>query len=155
MNDTGVRTHLEFLVFEVAGHHYGLPVADVREIVRAVTPVPVAGAPAVVEGVINLRGNIVPLFDPRQRFRLPTRPLEPTDHLIIAWTGGRLVALRVDRVLDLVLVPVGDLKDVQGVARIARLPGDLVPIRDLSILLLPAEEAVLEQVLPAREGGPP
>jgi purine-binding chemotaxis protein CheW len=160
MNESAEQTHQEFLIFDLEGVRYGLPVAEVREIVRAVLPVPLPGAPGVVEGVINLRGKVVPVLDLRQRFRLRARPIEYTDHLVIARAGGRLVALRVDRVVDLVRVAAGDVEDVaatgsgEPAARVARLPGDLVVIQDLAALLSQAETSALNHVLPV-EGGPP
>src|SRR5947209_4471059 len=161
MNDTEVRTPLEFLIFELGGQRFGLPVPDVREIVRAVYPVPLPGAPAVVEGVINLRGRVVPVLDLRRCFRLPPRPIEPTDHLVIASAAGRVVALRVDRALDLARVAADDVDEVAGVgrdgqavSRVAKLPGDLVLVQDLRAVLSPAEAAALDQSLPApRPGG--
>jgi purine-binding chemotaxis protein CheW len=158
MNNIGEQRLIELLIFEVGGQRFGLPVADVREIVRAVPPIPLAGAPAGIEGVVNVRGNVVPILDIRQRFRLPARPIEYTDHLVIAFTAGRLVALRVDRALDLVRLGASDLEDLPGVSggesltRIAKLPEDLVLIQDLRALLSQADTAALQAALPA-EGG--
>ncbi len=159
MNSTADRAHLEFLIFDLEGVRYGLPVAEVREIVRAVLPVPLPGAPGAIEGVINLRGNVVPVIDLRRRFRLPQRPIEPTDHLVIARAAGRLVALRVDRVVDLMRVEPTDVQDV-ATARVAKLPGDLVVIQDLAGVLSEAESSALDRALPAPrgpdgQGGPP
>src|SRR5437870_13646015 len=96
--DTPVeREPLEILVFEVGGQRYGLPAAEVREILRAVAIVPLPRAPAIIEGIINIRGTVVPVLDLRTRFRLPAKPVEPADHLVVAWAGERLVAVRVDR----------------------------------------------------------
>ena len=69
----------EVLVFEVEGQRYGLPTADVRELVRAVTITPLPNAPAVIEGVVNVRGRVLPVLDMRARFRLPARlSIRPT-----------------------------------------------------------------------------
>lgn len=136
---------LEVLVFEMGGQRYGLPAGDVRELLRAVALTPVPGAPATVEGAINLRGNAVPVLDLRPRFRLPPKPLEPSDHLIVARTGQTLAALRVDRALDLVRIDraaVGDEAAAPGVAYVARADGcprGLVLIRDLQALLAAGE----------------
>jgi purine-binding chemotaxis protein CheW len=151
MNDSAERAHLEFLIFDLEGVRYGLPVAEVREIVRAVLPVPLPGAPRVIEGVINLRGTVVPVIDLRRSFRLPERSIEPSDHLVIARAAGRLVALRVDRVTDLARVAPPDVQDVAA-ARIAKLPGDLVVIQDLGALLSEAESSALDRALPASRG---
>lgn len=152
MKDSGERTHREFLIFDLEGMRYGLPVADVREIVRAVLPVPLPGAPGAVEGVINLRGSVVPVLDLRQRFRLPARPIEPTDHLVIARAAGRVVALRVDRVVELARLAEDDVQEVAA-ARVAKLPSDLVVIQDPGALFTEAESSALDRALPAHRDG--
>ncbi len=162
--DPGVS---EVLVFEIGGQRYALPAADVREIVRAVAITPLPRAPAIVEGVINLRGTIVPVLDLRSRFRLPAKALEPADHLIVARAGERLVALRVDRALELVELNAADVEEARGlvpgaeyIAWVARLPENLVLIHDLRTFLSRAEAQALEEALPAAgpgtaEGGSP
>ena len=154
MNETTRPQLLELLIFEVGGQRFGLAVSDVHEIVRAVPPVPLLGSPAGIEGVINVRGSVVPVLDIRRRFHLPARPLEYTDHLVIARVTDRLVALRVDCAVDLVRLNEADVQDLQGVvsgpeqvARIARLPEDLVLIQDLHALLSEADSAALEEAL--------
>jgi len=136
----------EVVVFEVAGRRYGLAAADVQELLRAVLPAPLPGAPAAIEGVIDLRGRAVPVLDVRRRFGLPARDVEPTDHLIVARAAGRLVALRVDRVTDLVRLGPDDIEAAAGlapgeagVASVARLADGLVLVADLHALLPPDE----------------
>jgi purine-binding chemotaxis protein CheW len=138
-----VATHRhEILVFEVAGRRYGLPVAVVQELARAVTVTPVPGMPPGVEGVINVRGQVVPVFDLRCRFGLPVRPVELGDHLIVARSGSRRVALRVDRALEIAPLGDGDVENavsmvpgVEGLAAVAKVADGLVLIADLDRLL--------------------
>src|SRR5688572_4290676 len=94
----------EVLVFEVAGQRYGLPIADVLELVRAVAITALPDAPAVIEGIVNVRGRVLPVLDVRARFRLPAKPLDPSDHFIVAEAGPRGVILRVDRATHLAFV---------------------------------------------------
>jgi purine-binding chemotaxis protein CheW len=153
--------YLDVVVFEVGGQRYGLPAADVREVVHAVPPVPLPRAPAVVEGVINLRGRVVPVLDVRARFRLPAKAVEHTDHLLVAQAGERLVALRVDRTTDLVRLDAADVEDAKGVvpgaeyiAWVAKLPDNVVLIHDLRTFLSRAESEALAEAMPAGgEGG--
>lgn len=133
---------LQVLVFEVGGRRYGLPVSNVQELLRAVTITPLPHALEPVEGFINLRGTIVPVLDIRTRFQLPTRPVEYTDHFIVAQAGKRLVALRVERALDLVSLEASAVEDARSMVTglhevkwLARLAGELVPVLDLDNLL--------------------
>ena len=156
MNPVTERTPLEVLMFELGDRRYGLLAADVRELVRAVAVVPLPGAPPVVEGVINVRGRVVPVLDVRARLRLPAKPVEPADHLVVARAGGRLVALRVDRATDLVRLAAADVEEARGlvpgleyVGWVARLPDDVLLIHDLGTFLSGAESARLDDALPA------
>lgn len=153
---------LQMLVFEVGGQRYGLPAADVVELLRAVSIVPLPGAPASIEGIINLRGKVVPVLDVRWRFGLPPRPLEHTDHFIVVRTDGRVTALRVDRALDLLQLDPADIDDardvvpgVEHIARIARLADDLVLIHDLRTFLSREALAVLDKAAAQQPGGRP
>jgi purine-binding chemotaxis protein CheW len=157
----------EILVFEVAGRRFGLPAGDVRELLRAVAIVPLPLAGRGVEGVVNLRGQVVPVLDLRARLGLPPRPVAPTDHMIVAQAEGRLVALRVDRALDLVRVESDRIVPgaIAGQAvRVARLDDGLAPLLEVRTVLddeggLEAMSLALGQVdtglAPAvREGSP-
>lgn len=150
---------LEVLTFEVAGQRCGVALADVREIIPAIPPIPLPGAPAAVEGVINLRGRVIPVLDLRRRLGLPLKPLEHTDHFVIARALDRLIALRVDRAVGLARVNNSDVDDLRDIiagdtpARIARLSDGLVLLQDLRALLSRADSATLAVLLPAPEGG--
>jgi purine-binding chemotaxis protein CheW len=144
---------IELLVFELAGVRYGLRLACVREVVRAVLITPLPDAPAVVEGVINVRGELAPVYDLRLRFGHTPSPLRPEDQLVIAWTGSRLVALRCDRTewIESVAADAIDPAPIEETTRridgIARLPDGVVLIHDLATFLDQAEAASLDHAL--------
>jgi purine-binding chemotaxis protein CheW len=149
--------HREVLVFEVAGQRYGLPTVDVRELVRAVAITPLPNAPAVIEGVVNVRGRVLPVLDVRARFRLPAKPLDPSDLFIVASASARGVILRVDRATHLALIDEGSFQppDTLGpsavyVAGVAKLDDGMVLIHDLTTFLSAAEAASLDEALSAR-----
>jgi purine-binding chemotaxis protein CheW len=144
----------EVLVFEVAGQTYGLPSADVRELLRAVAITPLPSAPSVIEGVVNVRGLVLPVLDIRARFRLPKRALEPSDHFIVASAGPRGVILRVDRATHLAMVDASRVQpaDTLGpgneyVAGVAMLEGGMVLIHDLTTFLTAAEGLALDEAV--------
>src|SRR5687767_15718888 len=74
------------------------------------------GAPEIVEGVVNVRGTIVPVFDLRGRFALPPRPIEPGQHLVILGTGSRTVAVRVDAAEDFISIPDSEITGASTLA---------------------------------------
>lgn len=61
----------KYLTFVLANEHYSVPVLKVREIMRLCPITPVPHMPRFIQGVINLRGKIVPVIDLRERFGLP------------------------------------------------------------------------------------
>jgi purine-binding chemotaxis protein CheW len=151
---------MDILIFELGSMRFGLRSADVRELHRAVALVALPKAPPIVEGIINVRGRIVPVLDIRARFRLPARALSHTDHFILALAGERLIALRVDRALDVVRVdpqqlegPEAAWKDVAYVAGVAKLHDGLVLIHDLATFLDAAERETLNDAVSAVELG--
>jgi len=154
LTDTSIARSVNLLVFELDRLRLALPVVSVREVVRAVAIAPLPHAPPIVEGVINARGTLVPVFDLRRRFDLPPRPLSLGDHLILAWAGPRLAALRVDRADELISVAPGDIEPAEGVvpeaahvAALARLPDGLVLIHDLARFLSPADAEQVDAAL--------
>ena len=151
---------MDILIFELGSTRFGLPSAAVRELHRAVALVALPKAPPIVEGIINVRGCIVPVLDIRARFGLTARALSHTDHFILALAGERLVALRVDRALDVVRVepqqlerPEAGWKDVAYVAGVAKLHDGLVLIHDLATFLDAAERQTLNDAVLAVEAG--
>ncbi|HWO89332.1 MAG TPA: chemotaxis protein CheW [Gemmatimonadales bacterium] len=153
------------LVFALGPHRFALPAASVREIVRAVAISALPGAPEVVEGVVNYRGRIVPVADPRCRFGLDRVPLQPDQHFVVAVAGSRWVALRVDRALELrqVLMDTvewnpGSIAPSRYVAGVARLPDGLLVIHDLEQFLSLDEAARVDRAISAlavsRTAGP-
>jgi purine-binding chemotaxis protein CheW len=144
---------IELLTFEIWHEKFGIPLAEVREVVRAVSIARLPKAPPVVEGVVNVRGSIVPALDIRARFNLPPKVVEPSDHLVIAFAKRRLVAIRVDRVTDLMMLAKSDVEDltvaVPGsylVAGVAKLHDGLLLIHDLATFLSVAEAEALDRL---------
>jgi purine-binding chemotaxis protein CheW len=147
------------VVFTLDGHRYALATEHVHEVVRAVTVARLPKAPAIVEGVINVRGTLIPVLNLRSRFALPDRPLHPAQHLIVAQAGRRVVALRVDRAVDLIAVEASAIEAAEPiapgaeyVAGIARLSDGLIVIHDLERFLALDEARRLDAALAEREG---
>ncbi len=150
------NTDHQVLRFDVGALRCAVPLAGVREVQRAVAITPLPGAPTIVEGVIDVRGDVVPVIDAGRRLGLPPRPLRTSDAFILLWTGSRLVALRADAVHwidDLAEDAVSRAEQlVRGgavVAGVARTPDGLVLLHDPEALLRQAEEDTLDQALSA------
>lgn len=86
------------VVFTLDQRRFGIPLNSVERIVRVVEVTPVPQAPAVIRGIINFQGLIVPVFDLRALLGLPAREIQLTDQMIIAQTPAQTVALLTDEV---------------------------------------------------------
>jgi purine-binding chemotaxis protein CheW len=140
----------DVVVFILEGRRYGVPARAVVELHQMVATVPLPGAPPTVEGMINVRGSVVPVLDLRARLELPRRPAEPSDHLVLVLADGAVVGLRVDRVEELVRVTDVDRSFTAVAPRIeglATLDDGLLLIQDVASFLLPDEAATLREAL--------
>ena len=104
----------ELLVFEIDDGTFGVPTAHVREVLRAAALFPLPEHVEWIEGGLNLRGEIVPVVDGRAMLARTSRPIHPSDHMIVIETGGQVVAIRVDRAVELVSSDEGEGKHTAG-----------------------------------------
>lgn len=136
---------LEMLVFEVGGQRHGLASTAVCEVLPAVTLTPIFGVSRLVEGVVNVRGSILPVVDVRVWLGMETRPIEPTDHMIVVRMSDRSAVLRVDRAVELISLARGEIEAanglqsvVGGISGFAKLPDGPLPVHELESLLVEA-----------------
>ncbi|MFS8640185.1 MAG: chemotaxis protein CheW, partial [Symbiobacteriaceae bacterium] len=88
----------QYVIFRLADQWYGADIAVVRE-VSYLTPVTrLPNTPHFVEGVIDLRGEVMPVIDMRKRLGLPARPADGDSRIMILTVGGLTAALVVDGV---------------------------------------------------------
>jgi purine-binding chemotaxis protein CheW len=92
----------QYSTFDVAGFYFGIDVLQVQEVLRYQRMTPVPLAPAVIEGLINLRGQIVTAMDMRQRLGLPPRADGETAMNVVVRTEEGVVSLLVDEIGDVV-----------------------------------------------------
>ena len=142
------------VVFTLDDHSYALPLFQVRRIIRVAGWTPLPQAPEMVLGVINISGEVIPVFNMRKRFGIPDREIHLSDQLIVAQTSKRAVALLVDHVENLIeeekhqrveiqeVIP--DLKYIEG---IVKLDSGLILIHNLESFLSVEEEKALDQSL--------
>ncbi len=96
----------QLVTFELFGEVFALPILDVREIIRITVITPVPQAPAFVEGVINLRGQIIPIVDLRKRFGLENQTATDETRIIVVELGnGMVIGLIVDAVREVERIP--------------------------------------------------
>ena len=147
--ETNAMADEQFIIFRLGNQDYGIPIAAVSEIARPpehITRLP--KSPAFIDGVMNLRGSVVPIVDLRRRFDLNGTEQSGSRRILMLAIGGVIAGFLVDSVSKIMKIPVGIPIALSEIARppehITRLPkspafidgvmnlrGSVVPIVDL------------------------
>lgn len=97
----GIR---QLVTFHLDGEEYAIDILKVQEIIRMLDVTRVPNTPAFVEGVINLRGKVVPVIGLRERFGLPRREFEGQSRIVVVEVGGTVAGLVVDSVSEVLRI---------------------------------------------------
>ncbi len=138
---------LQLVVFGVGKELYGVGIGSVQEIVRVPDITEVPDAPPFLEGVINLRGKVIPVIDLRKRLRLQGKEKTKSTRVLVTederGTGG-LVGLLVDFVSEVRKVQASAVEDppemvsaigAEYITGVAKVEGDLIILLDLKRVL--------------------
>lgn len=143
----------QFVTCRIAHEEFALDVLSVQEINRMVEVTRVPKSPYFVEGVINLRGRIIPVLDLRRRFGLPASDRTDDSRIMVVLVRQRMVGLIVDEVVEVLRLPkssiepppsVGNSAGVEFTQGVGRIGDRLLIVLDLNRLLLPNEQAAME-----------
>jgi purine-binding chemotaxis protein CheW len=144
----------QIIVFTLDELLYALPLPAVVKVIHAIEIRHLPKAPEIIAGIINVKGQIIPVADIRKRFGLAAHEIDPDDRLIIADTGKREVAILVDTVTGIRDLAPGQLNQAREtlpfaeyLKGIAKIDDELILIYDLEQFLSLEEEKVLEQAL--------
>ncbi len=135
---------LQLIGFRIGRETFGVPIGLVREIVRMMKITAVPEAPDYVEGVINLRGRIIPVIDLRKRFREPGIASDKRNRILVAEMEGRLVGLIVDAASEVLKIAQGEIdpppellqeNDLSYVTGLGKRNGKLIILVDVRKLM--------------------
>jgi purine-binding chemotaxis protein CheW len=145
----------QLVVFDLADEAYGVDIGAVREIIRMQDITRVPGAPEIVEGIINLRGNVIPVVDLRKRFRLDVTKRNRDNRIVVVDIGGQDIGVVVDAVTEVLRIASDSVEPPSSVITtadsvyllgIVKLEGRLVILLDLEKVLTESEMASLTDV---------
>jgi len=143
----------QFVIFSVDEQIYGVEILKIKEVVsyQKITPLP--NMKAFIKGVINLRGVILPVFDLREKFKLPETTYTSFHAIIVMEVSGRVMGVIVDEISDVVdLFP----EEVQAASSlppgvqaeymkgIGKKESELIVLLDVDRLLSPEELEILD-----------
>ena len=93
---------LQLVGFRLGNEEYGIDILKVQEINRVAEITKIPQSPDFVEGVINLRGNVIPIIDLRKRFHMPERKHDRQTRIVVGEIEGQTVGLIVDAVSEVI-----------------------------------------------------
>jgi purine-binding chemotaxis protein CheW len=109
---TESQLDLDVLLVQIEQEYYALPSSSVREVARYRPWTPVPSAPMTLPGIINQRGVILPVVEPRPLFGLEQAELTRAARLVVLMHNDIGMALLVEAVLDLISLPASSLEPV-------------------------------------------
>jgi len=107
--------YLQLVAFRVGKEEYSVPILQVQEIIRVPEITRVPRVPNFVEGVINLRGRVIPVVDLRKRFGLAEVTLTRESRILVIESGEKTVGFIVDSVSEVLRLPVSALEPPPGI----------------------------------------
>lgn len=141
----------QYVVFRLADEQYGIPISAVREIIELERVSRLPEMPEFVEGITDLRGQIIPIVSLRKRFHLAPRAERQSTRTIVVELGEIEAGLLVDDVVGVVQVPSGSVQpppavasvDSAVVSSVARVENRLVILLNPDLLLADREQRLL------------
>ncbi len=95
-----MRQEIQLACFRVGAELYALDIMRIKEIIRPQKLTPIPKAPSFIEGVINLRGAVIPVADMRKRFDQPVDAENRKNRIVICALSGKTIGLLVDEVTE-------------------------------------------------------
>jgi purine-binding chemotaxis protein CheW len=145
---------IQVVGFRIGSETFGVHISHVREIVRVPEITAVPNAPNCLEGVINLRGKIIPVIDLRKRFGVRDIQPDKKNRILVVEYDSRLVGLIVRSASEVIKIPPSDIEasgallqegEVGYVTGVGKLNGRLIILIDLNKLLQKGEWNRLEE----------
>jgi purine-binding chemotaxis protein CheW len=146
---------LQLVSFEIGGEEFGVDILKVQEIIRTLEVTRVPNAPEYVDGVINLRGKVIPIIDMRRRFRMERKVQDKNTRIVVVELSGRTIGFIVDAVSEVLRIPKSVTEppptivagiDAEYITAVGKLEDRLLILLDLEKVLTASETAEMREV---------
>ena len=153
--ETLQQNEQQLVVFDLSTEAYGVDIGAVREIIRLQDITRVPRTPEFVEGVINLRGKVIPVVDLRKRFGLPAEVESKENRIVVVDIGAQDIGVVVDAVTEVLRISTEAVEppasvittaDSEYLLGIAKLDSRLIILLDLEQVLTEAEHNSLLEI---------
>ena len=147
---------LQLVSFNLGKEEFAVDILKIQEINRMVEITKVPKSPEFVEGVINLRGKVIPIIDLRKRFSLPKAESTRQTRIVVVDIDNKIVGLVVDAVSEVLRLPAKTVEppppivagiDSEYISGVGKLEDRLLILLELDKVLSKDEKKVLEKVV--------
>ena len=151
----GVSEERQFVVFDLNEEAYGVDISQVREIIRMQEITSVPRAPEFIEGVINLRGKVIPVVDLRARFSMPGTERTDEHRIVVVDVSSQDIGMVVDAVTEVSRIPSSSIEppsnvittnDSEYLTGIVKTDEKLIILLDIAKVISNADADALEEV---------
>jgi purine-binding chemotaxis protein CheW len=146
--EKGHRELLQLVSFHIGGEEFGLDILRVQEIIRVQQLTRVPNSPDFVDGVINLRGKVIPVVALRRRFGLEDLAHDKQTRIVVIEVKGTVLGFIVDSVSEVLRIPVDTVEppprlgkvEREYVSGVGKLDNRLLILLDVDRLMSDADE---------------
>jgi len=155
---TEKTAEIQLVVFQLAGETYGVDINHVQEIIRMQNITEIPRTPDFIEGVINLRGRVIPVIDLHKRFNLPLADATQNTRIMVVELDQMTVGMIVDSVSEVLRLPAASIEppppmisgvDVAYLEGVGKWNERLIILLDLNRVLRESEKQELQQEIAA------
>jgi|LSQX01.3.fsa_nt_gb purine-binding chemotaxis protein CheW len=153
---------IQLVIFRLGVEEYGVPITQVQEINLLSKPTKIPNSPVFLEGVINLRGRIIPVVDLKKRFALDHTKYTKDAQIMIVEVNESVIGVIVDEVLEVLRLPAGSIEPpppvIAGITAayldgVGKLDDRLFILLNMDKVLTVSEQEELEQVESMADSG--
>ncbi|MDF1611284.1 MAG: chemotaxis protein CheW [Stygiobacter sp.] len=138
---------LQLVSFKIANEEFGVDILNVQEINKMTQITKVPNAPDFVEGVINLRGRVIPIIDLRTRLKIEKKEHDKDTRIIVVEIAGKTVGFIVDAVKEVLRIPTSIIEPPPQIA--TGIDSDFIravgKLEDRLLILIDLEKVLTEQ----------
>ena len=146
---------MKFITLGIGNERYGIEISQIREIIARYDIVPLPQTPDFIEGMISLRGDIIPVVDLRKRFAMKAKERDDNTRTIVVELGEFTVGIQVDRVYEVLKLSESDIEPppplvsnlrAEYLVGVAEFQGNLITILNLEKIFSASEKSTLGTV---------
>ena len=145
----------QMISFAISDEDYGVDIQTVKEVIRKKEITRLPKAPAFVKGVINLRGDVIPIIDLRERFNMEQQEYTNMTRVIVVEVEGRSIGMVVDSVSHVLRIEEGQIEppppcvgkvSEEYIRGVGKVDDKLIVLLNINHILSTEEKIELEKV---------